>query len=122
MECFKIIQSIVRVKHYMLCNFFCGQIQTVKIDKFYFSEMKNALNSRGMCSLEITMKNGSTRHAECEPGYAFKKYKDIFDNPIDQNYNHNQKIIYDNHLVNLFNKDVIPMHENPQSESKCSIS
>lgn len=108
----------------MLYNFFCGQVQTVKIVNCYFTAAKEEHHDLlvTMLSLELIMKNGSTQHVECEPLHAFKKYKDIFDNPIDKNYNHNQKIIYDNHLSSLFNKDVIPMHENPQSESTCSIS
>ena len=69
------------------------------------------------------MKDGSIRHVEREPRRVFKKYRDIFDNPIDENYKHNHKIIYNNHLSDLYDEDKIPMPENPPyTESKYNIS
>ena len=74
----------------MLYNFFCDQVQTVKIVNCYFVEAEEKhFEPIQMFNLELIMKNGSTQYIECEPRHAFKKYKDILDNPIDKNYNHN---------------------------------
>lgn len=107
----------------MLRNFFCRQVKTVKILKFYFTDEKNALNSHGMCSLALSMHDGSTQYVESEPRRTFKKYRDIFDNPMDENYKHNRKIIYDYDKFRLYDGDIIPMPENPPyTKLQCRIS
>jgi len=112
--------------------FKCKKVQTVKIAKCYFTDVDiiakergDKYNSNGILGLELKMNDGSVHHIEIEPRLAFKKYCDFFDNHKDENYHHNQNMIRQNNLLDLYYEyeDVIPMHENPDShESRCVLS
>lgn len=108
----------------------CQNIQTVKILKCYFMDDKvtsalkdNVDYSNAILELELKMRDGSANYLKTEARLAFKKYEEFIDNHKDENFNHNINMIRQNNLLDLYDENIIPMHENPVSnDSKCIIS
>ncbi len=104
----------------------CKTIQTIKILKCYSIDEKATSVPKDdayLLELELKMKDGSAHYVKIEPRVAFKKYDDFFHNHKDENYHHNQNMIRRNNLLDIYDEDVIPMPENPESDSsKCVIS
>lgn len=113
-----------------LRNYVWQKIQTVKIlkcdsvdDKFGSAAIDDKNDSKLILEIELKMRNGSTQNVKVAPRLAFKKYHDFFHNHKDENWHHNEKMIRQNNLLDIYEEDIIPMHENPNSDnSKCIMS
>ncbi len=88
-----------------------SRIQTIRILGSFFTETKNAFNTK-MLNLQLIMKDGDIHHEHIEQSLAVKKYRDFFHNPNDQNFDHNQLMFRD--------QNVIPMHENAKATNRIS--